>query len=437
MFSQKQSLFFNILEKPNQTMAGWFIYRGIHKNSGKTAKMTQKKKPVVYWVLQDNQVTANLIDFFELIKLRVKEFLTLKFMVPEISSQTLEMTQKLKPEVFRISSGNKPNSYEGYCRKKDQLGDNEFSDGLKFWQALLLDDLGSGHLFQTQIHAPSENNVSGVVIQIPTPLGSSDNEERIFYAWTHLAKINKVPIVGYELMSLATRWTLAPSLVDGIITTRKESYDYLTGPDADLDNKVWRIPDFERCFFSPATHPLWRKGLGSRHQRPDISAEKTILYIAHNVAMTYEYKDLLRHLSGMADRVHLMFSYGQDQVRGSHTHQQIIETVCKDQLPGFSYTFHDMNQPAQITMADAVVACADCYCTEISSAIGVPTIIFDPLVPETTQGHKIWTRDKEKLTWLVNTIITRHNEATELSYVLIDIARRNLPPWNRKGQANG
>lgn len=402
---------------------------------GKPVNMTQKKT-IVYWVLQDNQVTPNLIDFFELIQQRVREYLTLKFLVPEISAQTLKMTDRLKPGVFKVSSGNKPNSYEGYCRKKDQLGDYTFSDGLTFWQALLLDDLGGGHLFQTQIHAPRENNIAGIIIQLPTPLGSSTNEERIFYAWVHLAKINNVPIIGYELMSLATRWTLGPSLMDGIITTRKESWDYLTGTEADLNNKIRRIPGFEACFFSPATHLLWKQGMGSRYQLKEVSPEKTILYIPHNVAMTYEYKDLLRHLSPMSDNLHLMFSYGRDQVRGSHTHQQIIETVCKNQLPAFSYTFHDLNQPAQMTMADAVVACADCYSTDISSAIGLPTIIFDPMMPEMTQGHKIWIKSHDKLARHVNIVIARHGEETELSYILIDLARRNLP-GNRKGSSNG
>ncbi len=50
--------------------------------------MENRTKPVVYWVLQDNQTTSNLIDFFELIQTRVKDFLTLKFMVPETSAET-------------------------------------------------------------------------------------------------------------------------------------------------------------------------------------------------------------------------------------------------------------------------------------------------------------------------------------------------------------
>ncbi len=398
--------------------------------------MTQTHKPTVYWVLQDNQVTPNLIDFFELIQRRTKEFLTLKFLVPEIYPQTLKQVSILNPAVFGVSSGQKSNSYEGYCRKQAQLGDNDFSHGLKFWQALLLDDLGSGNLFQTLIQAPNEKNVAGIVIQMPTPLGSATNEERIFYAWVHLAKINRVPIVGYELMSLTTRWTLVPSLMDGLITTRNESYDYLNSPAADIHSRIWRIPKFEGRFFSPATHPLWRKSMGLRYQARDIPENKTLVFIPHNVAMTYEYKDLLRHLTPMGKHLHLMFSYGKDQVRGAHTHQQTIETVCREELPFFSYSFHDMNRPADITMADAVVACADCYSTEVSSALSIPTIIYDPMVPENREGYKIWIKSVPALTSQVKEIITRHNQETELSYILIDISKRHLTPMRGKGTPN-
>ena len=394
-------------------------------------------KPVLYWVLQDNQVTANLIDFFELIQKRVSTVITLKFLVPEISTKTLAQAAKLNPVVFGVAHGQKQSSYEGYCLKKAQLADHGFSDGLKFSQALLLDDLGGGTLLQTRLTLPSDNNVAGVVVQIPTPLGSSGNEEKIFYAWVHLAKMNKVPVIGYELLSLATRWTLAPSLMDGLITTEKASWDYLNSPDADLSARIWRMPRFERRFFSPATHPLWRKSMGIRYGAGNIPAGKTILYIAHNVAMTYEYRDLLRRLSPMGEDLHLMFSYGADQVRGTHTHQQIIETICRDELPCFSFSFHDMNRPMDITMADALVCCADCYSAAVSSAIGVPTIIFDPMVPENCHGYKVWVQTGGQLIQQVNQVIVRHNEETDLCSILIDITKRELGPRPQEGHVHG
>lgn len=399
--------------------------------------MEHRIKPVVYWVLQDNQTTSNLIDFFELIQTRVKEFLTLKFLVPGTSEKTLKNASKLKPVVFGVAYGQKQNSYEGYCRKREQLGDHGFSDGLKFRQALLLDDLGGGNLHQTRLKLPSETNVAGIVIQIPTPLGSSASEEHIFYAWVHLAKTNHLPIVGYELLSLASRWTLAPSLTDGLITTQRASWDYLNSPGADLDTKLWRIPRFERCFFSPATHPLWRKSMGYRYQSHDIPEGKTILYIAHNVAMTYEYKDLLRHLAPMGEHLHLMLSFGRDQVRGTHTHREIIETTCKNQLPYFSFTFHDMNRPAEITMADALVCCADCYSAAAASAMGVPVIIFDPMVPENTEGYKVWIQTATALTRQIKERIVCHSEETELSRILIDIIKNNFRPRVRRGDTSG
>lgn len=399
--------------------------------------MEHRTKPVVYWVLQDNQTTTNLIDFFELIQTRVKEFLTLKFLVPETSSKTLKKLSKLNPVVFGVAYGQTQNSYEGYSLKKKQLGDHGFSDGLTFRQALLLDDLGGGNLLQTRLTLPNEKNVTGIVVQIPTPLGSSAQEEKIFHAWVHLAKLNKIPVVGYELLSLASRWTLAPSLMDGLITTQKASWDYLHSPDADLNTRIWRIPRFESCFFSPATHPSWRKSMGLRYQSHDIPQGKTILYIAHNVAMTYEYKDLLSHLVPMGNNLHLMFSYGKDQVRGAHNHQQTIETICQDELKYFSFSFHDINRSTEVTMADALICCADCYSAAVSSAIGVPTIIYDPMVPENAQGYKVWIQTTEKLTRQVQQIIDRHNEETELSHILINITKRNLGPRTRKGDADG
>jgi hypothetical protein len=177
--------------------------------------------------------------------------------------------------------------------------------------------------------------------------------------------------------------------------------------------------------------------MGLRYQSHDIPQGKTILYIAHNVAMTYEYKDLLSHLVPMGNNLHLMFSYGKDQVRGAHNHQQTIETICQDELKYFSFSFHDINRSTEVTMADALICCADCYSAAVSSAIGVPTIIYDPMVPENAQGYKVWIQTTEKLTRQVQQIIDRHNEETELSHILINITKRNLGPRTRKGDADG
>ena len=399
----------------------------------------QNTKPVVYWILQNNQVTPNLIDFLDFIRQRVSQFLTLTFLVPETDLKTKELASKLSPVLFKITSQSKPNSYDGYCRKREQLGDSGFSKGLTFRQALLLDDLGSGNLYQALVHPPKDTGVAGIVLQIPSPLGSSESEERIFYSWVHLAKINHAPIVGYELLPLAARWTLAPSLMDAIITTRKESYAYLSDPVADLSTRLWRLPAYEGKFFSPATHPIWRNGLGVRYQHQDIPMEKTILYIPHNVAMTYEYKNLLEILEPAAKSLHLMFAYGKDQVRGGYTHQQIIETVCEKELPSFSYSFHDLSRPWEITMADAAVACSDCYIAEVSSVMGIPAIIYDPMVPAGKVGYKTWIQRDEQLLTLVNQTVRTHAKDTELSRILIDMARGNVVSQSRvpKGNANG
>lgn len=391
--------------------------------------METNNTPVIYWVLQDNQVTPFIIDFLELIRFRIRKFIHLKFLIPAVSTEALKVAEKLKPKPFQVTSMASEDSYEGYCRKRDQLGDSNFSEGLKFWRTLLLDDLGSGNLYQAKIHAPQETNVAGIILQIPTPLGSAEIEERIFYSWVHLAKINHVPIIGYELLPLCTRWTLAPSIVDGIITNRQESYSYLTGSRAMLENKIWLLPRYEGKFFSPATTPLWRNGMGMLYTYQNDSGfdlQKTILYIPHNVAMTYEYKTLLNHLKSLGNHLHLMFSIGKDQVRGAHNHQQIIETVCRDDLKNFSYSLHDLNRPAEITMADAVVACSECYTTEVSTVNGIPTFVFDPMVHPHTRGHKTTTNSARELVRHITTIIQSHNEKTEISQIMLAILKKQV-----------
>ncbi len=397
----------------------------------------QNKKPVIYWILQENQITPFIIDFLELIRFRTTELIKLKFLIPAISPETLKMCKKLDPVPFQVTTTAKENSYEGYCRKRDQLGDSQFSEGLSFWRTLLLDDLGSGNLYQAQIHAPKNEKVAGVVLQIPTPLGSSENEERIFYAWVHLAKINKVPVIGYELLPLCTRWTLAPSILDNIIATREESFSILTDSQTRLNKKIWLLPRHEGKFFSPATTALWRNGMGAFYKYQNkfkIPPEKTILYIPHNVAMTYEYKTLLTHLKKIKTKIHLMFSIGKDQIRGSHNHQEIIETVCEKELKTISYSMHDINNPAEITMADAVVACSACYATEVAANNGIPSFIHDPMVTPYKNGNTTSVNKVADLIELIESAIELHNKTTEISQILLNLIQKKV---FSKGVKNG
>lgn len=384
--------------------------------------MGNNVKPIVYWILQDNQVTPFIVDFLELIRFRIREIVNLKFLIPDISDQLPKMAEKLNPVIFKTAAVVQEDSYEGYCRKRDLLGDRSFSEGLSFWRTLLLDDLGSGNIFQARLHAPADNNVVGIILQIPTPLGSAESEERIYYAWANLAKANNVPIFGYEMLPLSTRWTLAPSILDGIIATRDSSFMYLNSGSADLNKQIWLLPRYEARFFSPATTPFWRNGLGCAYQYQSqykITLEKTILYIPHNVAMSYEYRELITHLYPLAENLHLMFSIGADQIRGSHSHQQIIETICQKELQHFSYSFHDLNKANEISMADAVVACSDCFTTEFSYLNLIPTIILDPMIPPHTTGYKTITNKSSELSKRVKMVINTHKQTTELSTILI------------------
>ena len=395
-----------------------------------TLNMTNENElKTLYWVLQDNQVTPFITDFLSLIaEVRTKPFCNIKFMVPAVAPEALKLTKALKPVPFQVSTAARPSFYEGYMRKRDLLKHRGFSEGLEFYKALLLDDMGGGDLYQTRLHLRPENPIQAIIIQIPTPLGSSDIEERVFYAWVHWAKMLKIPIIGYELLPLDTRWTLAPSLMDGIITRKQESYEHLTQTFPHMKGRIWLLPRYEASFFSPASTPLWRNGMGVAYKYQNnlpLSHEKTVLYIPHNVAMTYDYKKLLEYIAPMGQDLHLMFSVGKDQVRGSHTHQQNIEIVSHKELKHFSsYSFHDINVPSEITMADAVVACASCYGTILSSENNIPTIIFDEMVPAFETGWQKKVASKEELIESVQAIINAHGQRLELSRILLQLVNR-------------
>jgi hypothetical protein len=384
-------------------------------------------KPHIYWILQANQTTPYIIDFLELIAHRTHEFMNLKFLIPDVDTNSLKDSKKLKPIVFQASSSITPDSYEGYNRKRNLLGNDDFSEGLAFYQPLLLDDLGGGNIQITNIHPPADTLPKAVVLQIPTPLGSSESEERLFYAWTHWGKANKVPVIGYELLPLDTRWTLAPSLMDGIITMRRDSFEYLTNEHAHLDQTIWLTPKFEGQLFSPATVPFWRNGMGAHYSfQSDINLDfkKTVLYLPHNVAMTHEFKKILEHLSCFSDDIHIMFPVGKDQVRGAHSHREIIEIVCHKELSAISHSFHDMNKPYDMTAADGLVATSNCYGSVVSATNGIPSIIFDPVLSPHSTGHIQRVATVEQLREAVSVLIQHHQQETELSRILFQLANR-------------
>jgi len=395
--------------------------------------MIKSKNPVIYWILQDNQVTPLISDFLDITKQRVKNFVEIKYLIPSHNVDTLKTAKKLNPTSFTISSAVKPNTYEGYCQKRDLIGDHEFSEGLLFWRTLLADDLGSGNLFKAQVQHELDPGTRAIILQIPTPLGSSSSEERVFYAWIYLAKQAKIPVFGYELLPLDTRWTLAPSLLDGVITTSYDSYTYLTHHHADMKNKIWLIPRYEGRFFSPGCPPIWRSSLGAayKYQKEEkIDFDKTIIYLPHNVAMTYEYKNLISQLLPFSDDVHLMFCIGKDQVRGTHKHNEIIEIISKKELKKFSYSFHDMNSPWEMAMADCVAACSSCYATSIAVNNNIPTIIFDPMVNMDIETNlspissKQYFNTASKFQNSISKIVQSHKKRDEFAKILFTIINK-------------
>jgi len=391
--------------------------------------MNKHQKPVIYWILQDNQVTPFIVDFLTLLKQRVHEFAEIKYLIAAHNTEALKTSKKLKPVPYHMTSSTCTDSYEGFCKKRDLIGDHEFSDGLSLWRTLLLDDLGSGNLFRADLHMKEKENIHGIILQIPTPLGSSVSEERTFYSWVYTAKQSNIPIFGYELLPLDTRWTLAPSLLQGVIASTQDSFKHLSDKDTGMNNKLWLIPRYEGRFFSPSCTPLWRNGLGTAYKYQKelkIPMDRTIIYIPHNVAMTYEYKKLVSFLKPFEKKIHIMFCIGKDQIRGTHKHDEIIKIVCKNDLKTISHSFHDLNSPWEITMADCVAGCASCYTSSISAANNIPTIIYDPMVKPNKNNFKKSVSTIADFTSFIDKIILTHNNKTEFAKIIFQIINRNF-----------
>lgn len=387
--------------------------------------MTKKTKPTLLWVLQDNQVSPIIIDFLKLLKTGIGN-INVQFIAPARDTELLEMIKSLDPLTFQASRKIIPTSAENFQKKRDLIPDIKFSGGLEIWKTLIMDDLGGGIITDTSLHLPHLSNITGVILQIPTPLGSSSPEEIIFYEWVKLAHDNNVFIAGYELLPLHTRWTLAPSMLDGIITTNEFSFDYLNSDKLDIKGKVWKLPRYEGKVFSPGTSILWRNGLQTPYHyrtKHNIPKDKTILFIPHNVAMSYEYRRLIEEIAVFAKDIHLMFCIGKDQVRGTHTHEQVIKTISGETLDKFqSYSFHDLSSPWEMIMADAVLATASCYSTIVAEANGIPCIVLDNMVPAKTYGNLTLVNSYAQVRDSLTAIMNVHKKTTDITDIIYEIA---------------
>lgn len=396
--------------------------------------MTQNQiKPTILWVLQDNQVSPMIVDFLKILKEGIGK-INVQVVVPKQDTKITELVKPLDPKIFQATRTAFSSTVEAFQNKRDLISDLEFTEGLEVWKALVMDDLGAGVKTEASLHLPHLPDVVGIILQIPTPLGSAAPEEIIFYEWIKLAQDHNLFIAGYELLPLYTRWTLLPAMLDGIITTSELTYDYLTDNRSDIKGKVWKLPRNESKVFSPGVNSLWHNGLRSPYQNRmeyNIPKDKTILYIAHNVATSYEYRRLLEEISVFGKDIHLMFSYGKDQIRGTHSHKEVISTISHGTLELFhSHSFHDLSQPWEMTIADAALAVSHCYSILVAENSGIPCIIMDPMVPEAIAGNLTIVNSHEKIKNHVANIIEKHKKITDITEIIYQIATGKVSKIN-------
>ena len=154
-----------------------------------------------------------------------------------------------------------------------------------------------------------------------------------------------------------------------------------------------------------------------------IPENRTLLFLPHNVAMIHEYQELLRVIAPMGKELHLMFNYGEDQIRGAHTHKEMVEIIYKNELDQFaSYSFHNMDSPWEMLMADSLVAASACFQTNIAQEKNIPTIIFDPMLPPMTHGFKQRVNSPEQLQKIIGEVIALKANKTELGTIFMQLA---------------
>ncbi|MFO7752582.1 MAG: hypothetical protein R6V41_05630 [Desulfobacteraceae bacterium] len=387
-------------------------------------------KKNVLWILQPNQTTPTILEFLELLKNRVRSHAEIKFVIPEHSKEMMDAAKTLNPLPFTISSRAARQSYNAYLAKKDLLKEGSFSDGLAISDTLLLDDFAGGNARQTSVSFSGANHIRAIVLQIPTPLGSSATEEEVFHASIQWAAKHGIPALGYELLPLDTSWKLAASLPDGVITRNRSS---LVRLKSQLNHRnIWQLPWYEASIFSPVSDGFNIKGAkASYHHINNLSIpfDRTILYIPHNVAMTHEYYTLLKMLQPFGEKLHLMFSTGTDQVRGGHSHKSIIETTCKTVLEKFaSHSFHQANYTWELFMADCVVACSKCIYTLTASEKGIPWVVFDPGAETADEPENEIAADEGMLLSAIQKTINRHSDQRDLGNILLQMlnSQRNF-----------
>lgn len=379
--------------------------------------------PTIYWILQENHVTPHNLNFLKFFKERV-DTINIQYLIPTLWEKTLEIAKELDPIPFSAKI-HQLESYEWFCRKRDAISDLHFPDGLPVWQTLILDDLNAGHADPVVPELPHDPNLQFIVMQLPVPLASLENEERLFYACIHWARANKIPVIGYEMLPFDTKWTLTPALVDGVITNTEHSFNHLRSEKTGLKTKIWKLPRYEGKLFSITTTEFWKIGLGQPYQlrqQHNLKNDTLVIYIPHNVALTEELKHIINYLSVMDEQIHLMISIGKDQVRGTHSHQEIIETLSKNKLQNLvSYSFHDVNHLWEMVSADAVICSSNTHATQMSSANDIPTLIVDPDTPPYKGEYLTKSKELADIDDFMVQVRKNHNRETRLIDIFFEI----------------
>ncbi len=392
---------------------------------GKKKKRSEKKskKPVVYWVLMEDQISNFMVDFLKFIKTQVRN-VSLKFLVISSDTKTIQMASALSPSTFELTFRKDQPSLQNFIKKRDALGDLKYTEGLEVWRALLLDDLAGPTIVSPILKIPEGKRISGIVIQIPSPVGSTPIIERTFQAFSMYGCKNNIPVLGLEFFPLNTQWTLAPKLTDGIIAIRESSYDHLSRTIGNTDNSdhIWLLPRYEASLLFVDCPPFWRNALDTIpafYRQHGISPEKTVLYIPHNVAMIHEYHTLLKKISTMGADLHLMFAIGFDQARGTYTHREIVENVYAKELKTIgSYSFHDINDVIKIAMADAVVSLCASGSTAFASTYGIPSVILNDRATAGVFGTEKCVKTFEELEEALRQFIKKHRKIKRLEDIL-------------------
>ncbi|WDP89717.1 MAG: hypothetical protein HUN04_08320 [Desulfobacter sp.] len=384
-----------------------------------------RKTPKLIWLLQSNQVTPNLYEYLKLLRTRMAHLLDLVFMIPDTSADIPEKIPELDPVSFKVGRRSTSHNYDAFKVKRGILEKGRFTHGLNFADTLLLDDFSGGGVIQTSLDLDPPEGTVGIILQIPHPLGSSEAEERVFHAAVNWAAASKLPSIGYELLPLDTRWHLAPSLPDGVITRTKESFDQMTRVLGHTN--IWCLPLYESSIFTSVATAFNLNGAKAAYHYKStlkIPEARTVLYLPHNVAMIYEYQELLRIIAPLGKEIHLMFAYGADQVRGAYTQQEMVETIYRKELDRFAgFSFHDLNAPWEMMAADALLSCSACFQTVIAQEKNIPSIIYDPMLPPESLGFKQRFNGAEPVRNALEALILEKKIKKEFGTIFMEVAR--------------